>query len=857
MPPHRPSILLSRLKALVMPSTQKSVRARLSQPGTGKWTWTPLIKSIRAAATWTSNFIDPSSRRGPEGHGTRCLRPTLWSFWRSVFSLSTLATVVSIVPRLSFWGGYERLQGLCTTAAYGVVFLAIVSFLRTPEQAERLLSTALVVSVPVSLYGIIQHFGTDPVPWSGDVTQRVASTMGNPIFVAAFLSLIVPLTLYRHLEAGRRISSGESRGMQAILSMGSLLYLLFQVVAWCLGPTTGTLAALTSFGVWILEAVLLGKPVLPFIRIGSYSILLSTQLACILLSQSRGPWLGLLASLMFFVLFWLLTQRKWRGMLLLSGGGLAIVLLLVVVNLPDAPLAFVRTLPYVGRLGQIFESSGQVRLLIWQGATRLVVAQPVRMLIGYGPEAMHVAYPPYYPPDLGHFEQRTALPDRAHNEIFDVLVTTGCLGLVVFLSFFTSLVLWGLQSLDLLRSPPQRWLFLALWSSGGVVAVLLACWLEHSWRLFGVALPFGMLTGLFVYLGVQGVLGFRRGRPGRDEVLTAPAPLLGSAVLAAIIGHFVEIQFGIAIAATRTYFWALVALLVVSQSVYLHNTATVTDTAPSLPPTASTHQARQSVEDSDDPSSRPRPGLPLSRRAAATLVGSSPVVCWWGWSYDHGVWIFVLSYSSCQPAECRVVVYLYLAPRWQHHAHRDLGAGAHQAVLYPSPERLWHIHRNHRWQRAAVYGSTPGPLWPVTEVANIPVPYYAALLLMLLAIGGALLVADRLPVRLSHGAGGLVTAGLALGILCLVSPVQFKVIRADVYYKQAVFNAQRQGQYDRAVALMQRAVALQPQQDFYYLFLGKTLLEQAVRVPQTQERQRLFAEAQMALTGQRSAPFKS
>ena len=101
-----------------------------------------------------------------------------------------------------------------------------------------------------------------------------------------------------------------------------------------------------------------------------------------------------------------------------------------------------------------------------------------------------------------------------------------------------------------------------------------------------------------------------------------------------------------------------------------------------------------------------------------------------------------------------------------------------------------------------------GPLRPVTEVANIPVPYYAALLLMLLAIGGALLVADRLPVRLSHGAGGLVRPDLALGILCLVSPVQFKVIRADVYYKQAVFNAQRQGQYDRAVALMQRAVAL-------------------------------------------------
>ena len=33
--------------------------------------------------------------------------------------------------------------------------------------------------------------------------------------------------------------------------------------------------------------------------------------------------------------------------------------------------------------------------------------------------------------------------------------------------------------------------------------------------------------------------------------------------LAAIVAHFVEIHFGIAIVATRTYFWFLSALLVV------------------------------------------------------------------------------------------------------------------------------------------------------------------------------------------------------------------------------------------------------------------------------------------------------
>ncbi|NIV37046.1 MAG: hypothetical protein GWN58_48740, partial [Anaerolineae bacterium] len=35
------------------------------------------------------------------------------------------------------------------------------------------------------------------------------------------------------------------------------------------------------------------------------------------------------------------------------------------------------------------------------------------------------------------------------------------------------------------------------------------------------------------------------------------------ALVAAVIAHFVEIQFGIAIAATRTYFWVMAAMLVV------------------------------------------------------------------------------------------------------------------------------------------------------------------------------------------------------------------------------------------------------------------------------------------------------
>ena len=108
---------------------------------------------------------------------------------------SAFATATSIAPRLSLWGSYERLQGLYTTSAYLVIFFSIVAILRMQEQLERLLTTVLMVSFPVALYGIIQHFGIDPVPWERNESQRVTSTLGNSIFLAAFLAMTVPLTV--------------------------------------------------------------------------------------------------------------------------------------------------------------------------------------------------------------------------------------------------------------------------------------------------------------------------------------------------------------------------------------------------------------------------------------------------------------------------------------------------------------------------------------------------------------------------------------------------------------------------------------------------------------------------------------
>ncbi len=74
------------------------------------------------------------------------------------------------------------------------------------------------------------------------------------------------------------------------------------------------------------------------------------------------------------------------------------------------------------------------------GAVALITLDPLRTVIGWGPESMFVAYNQVYPPTLANVEARGASPDRSHEAYLDELVTKGVLGLIsylfVLISFF-------------------------------------------------------------------------------------------------------------------------------------------------------------------------------------------------------------------------------------------------------------------------------------------------------------------------------------------------------------------------------------------------------------------------------------
>ena len=78
-----------------------------------------------------------------------------------------------------------------TEITYLAIFLLVAQGMRNLVQLERLISVLILTSVPVSLYTLAQHMGVDPISWLGNLQVRAIAMMGNPIFLAAYETMVV------------------------------------------------------------------------------------------------------------------------------------------------------------------------------------------------------------------------------------------------------------------------------------------------------------------------------------------------------------------------------------------------------------------------------------------------------------------------------------------------------------------------------------------------------------------------------------------------------------------------------------------------------------------------------------------
>ena len=211
---------------------------------------------------------------------------------------------------------------------------------------------------------------------------------------------------------------------------------------------------------------------------------ITTGLALIM-SWSRGAWLGFAAGMLVMVFF--LPKKRWKGILLLALGLIAAIMM---VRLSLVPTSITGRLTTIGEDLKFGDVRGEhvtienfaviERLAHWQAGIEM--AQD-NLLLGVGFGNYEVAYEDYgllnWVNPLGH----------AHNYYINILAETGILGTIAYLAFWAIVFVQVVQLLKILD-----------WSERGIALGLLT-----AWTALAVHHLFDKLyvNNLYLYIGVM------------------------------------------------------------------------------------------------------------------------------------------------------------------------------------------------------------------------------------------------------------------------------------------------------------------------------------------------------------------
>jgi len=802
-----------------------------------------------------------------------------------------VSTALSLSPLVSLWGSYQRLQGSYTFISYMVIFAMMAMNMSSHEQVDRFVTTVILASVPVALYGIIQHNGLDPLPWAGNVTRRVASNMGNAIFVSSYMIMIVPLTVSRLVQSMAAIVTEEEASWgHTVLAAVYIFVLTVQILtiiySLSRGPQIGLMATFALMGLLLL-LVLRQRADDPrrltLREVGtSIGVLLFVGLAALLggglgflagrgvealLAAARlevggativGTAIGGLIGFVGMYTYLAASGRGWRWLwaswvVLAIVGGASAITFLVLLRDPQGPLQSLRRVPALSRLSGALDTSrgtGKVRVLIWEAALQLVSpheplgipgdytggVNPIRPLVGYGPESMFNAFAFVYPPDLAHVEQRGSSADRSHNETMDSLVMTGVLGFLAFYFLMGSLFYYAIKWLGWVPDRKATMRLVGLMAFAGLAGAIIPYVLQGAFTLSVLGLPFGLFGGFFLYLCVQAFL-----QQPSEAKPTIPASyvLLLIGMLGAFIGHFLEVHFVFSIAATYTYFWAYLGLMVALARI---GKAEAKEAAAETPPPEATEPAEETLPAQSRRRRRRRKSRVVKRpRLAAALSLDAPET-WETWLGSLGLAMAIIliiltfdfvpiqfdlstgRYSLLWMSSITFLVGTAIAlsdvavkaEGWQTPVNwgRAVMLYIVTSLGYAGFYILFHSQQRHilTTRQLDVLSGANG-------IVGILYGFYIALFLLMAVIALMLLQRRVRGFPFWRSTNWWLYPPLIAAAVLVIFFKNLNVVKADIYLKEGERYRNVQ-QWDNAILLHRESVRMDSDEDFYYLMLA-------------------------------------
>ena len=334
-----------------------------------------------------------------------------------------IATIFSLDQRISWWGYYSRFNGgTLSMLTYAFLYYAFVTNFSV-KHALKSIGVLLFSGFLVALWGFPSHFGKDPtcLMFTGvfDVscwtegfkpTIRIFSTIGQPAWLAAYLAVLLPITIAFFLKT---VSSKSSNHLLLAICYLLLIILFYldlifaNTRAGFLAFWTGNIAFWIALfinqqsrkqfffrifllinGIFLISNFFLGAPIPNFSKFtfsGLTNQLTTSQTGTEQPASASAP-----------------TDES---------------------QVSAAPAGAPTGAPSGALAGT---DSGTIRLLVWQGAIDGWKAHP---LFGTGVETFAFAYYKHRLAAHNLTSEWDYLYNKAHNEYLNYLTTTGIFGL--------------------------------------------------------------------------------------------------------------------------------------------------------------------------------------------------------------------------------------------------------------------------------------------------------------------------------------------------------------------------------------------------------------------------------------------
>ena len=321
--------------------------------------------------------------------GTRVKRPTLGTLLAGMcIAVLIITTVMAVNPAISFWGTASRQAGLLSLLSLPILYFSIRTAIETDQQRTTLLRMLALGSISPCLIALVKRALLHQQATDGELVYRVLGSLGNPLYLAGYLVMVIPITGYL---------IGHAWPLQKKWAITSVLLLIAQLVTLHFtqartAQATLVLGIAAGIGLLILRR---RKP--------------KEIIAC-----------SVLAVIAFAVAFKPLTQK------------------LEQISRDASMQSRLQLWQEIGTQRQQYADSAYAEM------NRDARAN-LRAWLGWGPDSMGQLLGPWQPPEAGLANAKLRYFDRSHNQNLDLLLAHGWPGLILYNFCFIAAALFLLR----------------------------------------------------------------------------------------------------------------------------------------------------------------------------------------------------------------------------------------------------------------------------------------------------------------------------------------------------------------------------------------------------------------------------